>query len=70
MTRYSPRLAGPVCSSPYLSPDPAAPDPWQVLFNTKEMTQAATLPGGVWEYTNEYWNAREQKQWGEMPDLY
>ncbi|GLC39400.1 hypothetical protein PLESTM_000892700 [Pleodorina starrii] len=42
----------------------------QVLFNTKDATQAATQPGSVWEFTNQYWDARERKAWGDVPDLY
>ncbi|GIL87005.1 hypothetical protein Vretimale_14185 [Volvox reticuliferus] len=42
----------------------------QVLFNTKDATQPASQPGSVWEFTNEYWDARNRKDWGELPDIY
>ncbi|GLI63141.1 hypothetical protein VaNZ11_006049 [Volvox africanus] len=42
----------------------------QVLFNTKDATQAASQPGSVWEFTHEYWDARNRKDWGELPDIY
>eukprot|EP00198_Chlamydomonas_reinhardtii_P008803 XP_001698140.1 predicted protein [Chlamydomonas reinhardtii] len=42
----------------------------QVMFGTKEATQLATQPGAVWAWTGEYWEAREKKAWGELPDIY
>ncbi|KXZ52585.1 hypothetical protein GPECTOR_9g630 [Gonium pectorale] len=42
----------------------------QVIPSPKEWAQPATKPGSVWEFTGEYWAAREAKAWGQLPDIY